>query len=117
MATTVVIVDDHPGFRASARMLLEAEGYEVVGEAGDGATGVKVVAELDPDVVLLDIQLPDMDGFQVATRLAAASTRGAIVLVSSRAREDLHALVESSAARGFIPKSELSGDALEAVIA
>ena len=117
MATTVVIVDDHPGFRASARMLLEAEGYDVVGEAADGASGLKVVAELDPDVVLLDIQLPDIDGFQVATQLAAAGTRGAIVLVSSRAREDLRSLVEGSAARGFIPKSELSGDALEAVIA
>jgi DNA-binding NarL/FixJ family response regulator len=117
MATTVVIVDDHPGFRASARMLLDAEGYEVVGEAENGEKGLAVVAELDPDVVLLDIQLPDMDGFQVATRLAAAGTRGAIVLVSSRAREDLRALVEGSAARGFIPKSELSGDALEAVIA
>ena len=117
MATTVVIVDDHPGFRASARMLLDAEGYQVVGEAENGQSGLAVVAELDPDVVLLDIQLPDMDGFQVATRLAAAGTRGAIVLVSSRAREDLRALVEGSAARGFIPKSELSGDALEAVIA
>ncbi len=117
MATTVVIVDDHPGFRASARMLLDAEGYEVVGEAENGQSGLAVVAELDPDVVLLDIQLPDMDGFQVATRLAAAGTRGAIVLVSSRAREDLRAMVEGSAARGFIPKSELSGDALEAVIA
>jgi DNA-binding NarL/FixJ family response regulator len=117
MATTVVIVDDHPGFRASARMLLDAEGYEVVGEAENGQSGLAVVAELDPDVVLLDIQLPDIDGFQVATRLAAAGTRGAIVLVSSRAREDLRALVEGSAARGFIPKSELSGDALEAVIA
>lgn len=117
MATSVVIVDDHPGFRASARMLLEAEGYDVVGEAADGASGLKVVAELDPDVVLLDIQLPDIDGFQVATQLSAAGTRGAIVLVSSRAREDLRSLVEGSAARGFIPKSELSGDALEAVIA
>jgi DNA-binding NarL/FixJ family response regulator len=117
MATTVVIVDDHPGFRASARMLLDAEGYEVVGEAATGEAGLTVVAELDPDVVLLDIQLPDTDGFQVATRLAAAGTRGAIVLVSSRAREDLRALVEGSAARGFIPKSELSGDTLEAVIA
>ena len=89
----------------------------MVGRPRTASRGLAVVAELDPDVVLLDIQLPDMDGFQVATRLAAAGTRGAIVLVSSRAREDLRALVEGSAARGFIPKSELSGDALEAVIA
>ena len=66
MATTVLIVDDHPGFRASARMLLEAEGYDVVGEAEDGEAGPRAAAELEPDVVLLDIQLPDMDGLQVA---------------------------------------------------
>ena len=69
MATTVLIVDDHPGFRASARMLLEAEGFDVVGEAGDGRSGLDAAAELRPDVVLLDIQLPDMDGFAVAAGL------------------------------------------------
>ena len=69
MATTVLIVDDHPGFRASARMLLEAEGFDVVGEAGDGRSGLDAAAELQPDVVLLDIQLPDMDGFAVAAGL------------------------------------------------
>ena len=71
MATSVLIVDDHPGFRASARMLLEAEGYDVVGEAGDGQAGLEAAAELHPDVVLLDIQLPDMDGFEVAAGLTA----------------------------------------------
>jgi len=116
MATTVLIVDDHPGFRASARMLLEAEGFDVVGEAGDGRSGLDAAADLQPDVVLLDIQLPDMDGFAVATRLNVNGTAPAVVLISSRAREDLREQVEASPVRGFIPKSELSGAALEALI-
>jgi DNA-binding NarL/FixJ family response regulator len=117
MATTVLIVDDHPGFRASARMLLEGEGYDVVGEAEDGRSGLSAAAELRPDVVLLDIQLPDTDGFAVAARLTENGSKAQVVLVSSRAREDLRELVEGSCACGFIPKSELSGEALEALLA
>ncbi len=116
MSKTVLIVDDHPGFRASARMLLEAEGFDVVGEAGDGRSGLQAAAELRPDVVLLDIQLPDMDGFQVADGLNVNGSAPAIVLISSRAREDMKEQVDASPARGFIPKSELSGPALEALI-
>jgi DNA-binding NarL/FixJ family response regulator len=116
MATTILIVDDHPSFRASARMLLEAEGFDVVGEAGDGRSGIAAAAELHPDVVLLDIQLPDINGFEVATDLCANGSGPAVVLISSRAREDLREQVEASPARGFIPKSELSGTALEALI-
>ena len=71
MTRTVLIVDDHPSFRASARMLLEAEGYEVVGEAEDGQSALRAVEELRPDVVLLDVQLPDIDGIEVAARLTA----------------------------------------------
>jgi DNA-binding NarL/FixJ family response regulator len=116
MSKTVLIVDDHPSFRASARMLLEAEGFDVVGEAGDGRTGLEAAAELRPDVVLLDIQLPDMDGFRVADGLSVNGSPPAIVLISSRAREDLEDCVDASPACGFIPKSELSGPALEALI-
>lgn len=116
MATTVLIVDDHPGFRASARMLLEAEGFDVVGEAGDGRSGLDAAFELRPEVVLLDIQLPDMDGFDVAAGLNTNGSGPAVVLVSSRAREDLQDRVDASPVRGFIPKSELSGAALEALI-
>ena len=116
MSKTVLIVDDHPGFRASARMLLEAEGFDVVGEAGDGRSGLEAAAELRPDVVLLDIQLPDMDGFRVADGLNVNGSAPAIVLISSRAREDMKEQVDASPARGFIPKSELSGPALEALI-
>jgi DNA-binding NarL/FixJ family response regulator len=116
MATTVLIVDDHPGFRASARMLLEAEGYDVVGEAETGRAGLRAAVELMPDVILLDIQLPDIDGFEVAADLVANGSPSAVVLISSRAREDLTELLEASRVRGFIPKSELSGATLEALI-
>ena len=76
MCKTVLIVDDHPSFRASARRMLEADGYQVVGEAADASSAVDAVRELQPDVVLLDIRLPDADGFQVA-ELTSRERRGA----------------------------------------
>ena len=117
MALRVLIVDDHPGFRARARALLESEGFEVVGEAGDGATGVIRASELRPDVVLLDVQLPDMDGFAVASQVAADGNAIQVVLTSSRDGEDFGALVATSGARGFIAKAELSGAGLAALLA
>jgi DNA-binding NarL/FixJ family response regulator len=116
MAITVLIVDDHPSFRASARMLLEAEGFEVVGEAPDGLTAIKAVHELQPQMVLLDVQLPDIDGFEVAARITANGSAPAVVLTSSRDVGDLGPLGDSAQVRGFIPKSELSGAALEALL-
>jgi DNA-binding NarL/FixJ family response regulator len=117
VATTVLIVDDHPGFRSSARMLLEAEGFRVVGEAGDGATGIECARDLGPDLVLLDVQLPDIDGFEVARRLRAGDGGCAVVLVSSRESGDYGSLAQESGALGFISKGELSGAALEALLA
>jgi DNA-binding NarL/FixJ family response regulator len=116
MGLTVLIVDDHPSFRASARMLLECEGFEVVGEAEDGAGALLAVQRLAPQVVLLDVQLPDIDGFEVAARLTANGDSPAIVLTSSRDVNDLGPLREREGVRGFIPKSELSGAALEALL-
>jgi DNA-binding NarL/FixJ family response regulator len=114
MAASVLIVDDHPSFRASARMLLECEGFIVVGEAADGYTALQAVRELQPDLVLLDVQLPDIDGTEVAARLAAANGLSpAVILTSSRDLEDIGAL---SGVLGFIPKSELSGATLEALL-
>jgi DNA-binding NarL/FixJ family response regulator len=116
MARTVLIVDDHPSFRASARMLLESEGFDVIGEAEDGAGALQAVLELAPQVILLDVQLPDIDGFEVASRLTANGASPAIVLTSSRDVNDLGALAMREGVRGFIPKSELSGAALEALL-
>ncbi len=107
--TTVLIVDDHPSFRATARALLEAEGLKVVGEAEDGAGAILAAAELEPDLVLLDVQLPDIDGFEVAAQLTARNGSGpAVVLTSSRDLCDFGTLVAESEARGFVPKGELS---------
>jgi DNA-binding NarL/FixJ family response regulator len=114
MSVSVLIVDDHPSFRASARMLLESEGYDVVGEAADGAGALLEVERLSPDVVLLDVGLPDLDGFEVTTRLAGDGP--AVVLTSSREGCDYGTLAEGSGARGFITKSELSGSALRALL-
>lgn len=115
MLPTVVIVDDHEPFRRSARRLLELDGYRVIGEAGDGAGAIEIVARLAPDVVLLDIALPDTSGLDVAERLAGWDAR--VVLVSSRDPVDLGARLGRCGAAGFIPKDELSGEALAAVLA
>ena len=112
VATTVLIVDDHSTFRASARRLLEAEGYDVIGEAGDGASALAAARELHPEVVLLDVQLPDIDGFDVAARLTGDDAAPAVVLTSSRDSGDFGPLVIRSGARGFVSKCDLSGAAL-----
>jgi DNA-binding NarL/FixJ family response regulator len=115
--TRVLIVDDHPSFRATARALLQAEGYDVVGEAENGVGALRQARELQPDVVLLDVQLPDFDGFEVAARLTAQDgSTIEVVLCSSRDGSDFGPLVAQSGARGFIPKAELSGAALKAVL-
>jgi DNA-binding NarL/FixJ family response regulator len=114
---TVVIVDDHPSFRAVARMLLETEGFVVVGTADDGESGISCTLELVHDVVLLDVELPDIGGFEVAARLREAGSRAAIVLASSRDRADYGSLVAESGARGFLTKAELTGDAIRTLVA
>jgi DNA-binding NarL/FixJ family response regulator len=116
MSTSVLIVDDHPSFRLSARRMLEADGYSVVGEAEDGETAISAVRDLSPDLVLLDVQLPDIDGFEVAERLRAAGESSAIVLTSTRESSDFGDEIEQSSAHGFVTKGELSGAALTALI-
>jgi DNA-binding NarL/FixJ family response regulator len=116
MGMTVLIVDDHPSFRASARTLLEAEGYEVVGEAEDGESAIRAAEELHPDVVLLDVQLPDLDGFEVTERLRELDGAPAVVLTSSRDCSDYGRCIECSGAHGFVAKAELSGAALAALL-
>ena len=114
MQPTVLIVDDHAGFRAVARTLLERAGYEVIGEAGDGAAGIGAARELGPDLVLLDIQLPDMDGFAVAHELAGGDRQPRVVLISTREASDYGDEVANAPVAGFIHKPELSGASLAA---
>jgi two-component system chemotaxis response regulator CheY len=116
MKRTVLIVDDHAGFRATARRVLEAGGYSVIAEAADGSSGVTAAAESRPDLALVDVQLPDFDGFEVARRLREAGGTSDIVLISSRDRADFGSLVENSGARGFVSKGDLSAGALEELL-
>jgi DNA-binding NarL/FixJ family response regulator len=114
---TIVIVDDHPSFLAAARLMLETEGFDVVGVATEGETAVAETLKLAPDVVLIDVALPDIDGFEVAARLRAAGAASAIVLTSSRDGADFGPLIVESGAQGFISKHELSGDAIRELVA
>ena len=116
MARTVLIIDDHPSFRASARHVLEDGGFVVIGEAQDGASGLAAATAIRPAVALLDIQLPDFDGFDVATRLTSQADGAAVVLTSSHDGSEFGGMVARSGARGFVPKDELSGLALEALL-
>jgi DNA-binding NarL/FixJ family response regulator len=111
---TVLIVDDHPGFRRAARALLEAEGYLVIAESATGGEALEAAGRLHPQLVLLDVGLPDLDGLEVCRRMQG--TGPVIVLTSSRDAAD-YPSVDRVGARGFIPKAELSGDALAALAA
>ena len=116
MPPTVLIVDDHPSFRATARLLLEADGLDVVGEAADGASALRQAAALRPEVVLLDVNLPDLDGFAVAQRLTRNGHTPIVVLCSSRDAVDYGELIARSGARGFIAKADLSGAAVRELV-
>jgi DNA-binding NarL/FixJ family response regulator len=114
MAWTVLVVDDHPAFRASARRLLELDGFDVVGEAADAESALRLTQALRPNVALLDIGLPDRSGFEVAEELAGGETQ--VVLVSSRSHADVGRRVGESGALGFIAKEQLSGEAILALL-
>jgi DNA-binding NarL/FixJ family response regulator len=117
MAWSVLIVDDHAGFRAGARVLLELDGFDVLGEAADGDTALLENERLRPQVVLLDIQLDGMDGFAVAERLAETEHPPHVVLTSSRAADAFRDRLRGApSVRGFIPKAELSGPCLAALL-
>ena len=113
MPRTVVIVDDHARFRRSARKLLELEGFDVVGEATDGASALAEVERLRPDLVLLDVHLPDASGLDLVPLLRPISE---VLLVSSRDRADVAGRVGRSDVLGFIPKDQLTGEAVSAAL-
>jgi DNA-binding NarL/FixJ family response regulator len=116
MARRVLLVDDHEAFRAAARALLESEGFVVVGDAATGADAVRLSRALEPDVVLLDVRLPDVDGITVATELAALVPRPMVVLVSSRSAAAYGDRIGRAPVRGFLTKSQISGGGLRRVL-
>lgn len=117
VSPTILIVDDHAAFRAGARALLEADGYEVVGEAGDGQAGIDACHDLHPDVVLLDVRLPDMDGFTVAGRLTGNGSDTAVIVTSSSDDPLYPERAQNSGARGFVAKHDVCGAALDRLLA
>lgn len=117
VSPTVLIVDDHAAFRALARELLKADGYDVVGEAETGTAALRQAEELRPDVILLDVNLPDLDGFTVSERLTREGTSAVVVLCSSRDAQEFGDRIERSGARGFIAKADLSGAAVRELAA
>ncbi len=116
MRPRVLIVDDHAAFRESASALLEAEGFEVVGEAGDGEEAMRAVERLRPEIVLVDIQLPGLDGFGVAEWLAEIVDAPMVILISSRDARAYGARVDEAPVRGFLAKRSLSGTALAGLV-
>jgi CheY-like chemotaxis protein len=116
MAASVLIVDDNARFRSRARRWLEAGGFAVVAEAADGASALEAARRHQPTVVLLDVHLPDMSGPSVAERLAREPDPPAVVLTSTHEAADLGDRTVRCRARGFVPKAELSGEALSALL-
>ena len=116
MGTSVLIVDDHGGFRAHARRLLECEGYSVIGEAEDCASAVEAAQALHPQLALVDVHLPDADGFKLTSLLGSLAYPPAVVLTSSRDGTELEPCVSACGARGFVPKADLCRDAIEELL-
>jgi DNA-binding NarL/FixJ family response regulator len=114
--STILIIDDDPRFRAQAGELLAADGFVVIGEAVDGASGIAVAQSLRPDFVLIDIGLPDVDGFEVARLLPVDGWRPLVVLTSSRDARAYGRRLADGPSLGFIPKERVSGTAIRALV-
>ena len=116
MRRRVLIVDDNKAFRAAARQLLERGSFDVVAEACCGIDGVREARAHRPELAIVDVQLPDVDGFEVADRLSRIDPPLRVILTSSLDGADFGALVAGSPALGFIPKAELSALTIEALL-
>jgi two-component system, chemotaxis family, chemotaxis protein CheY len=112
----IFVVDDHVGFRESVRRLLEMEGYMVVGEAADGRSALLRMPKLEPEIALVDLHLPDIDGVELASRLRELVHPPSVILTSSHDGTDLLPFIATSGASGFVPKAELSREAIERLL-
>lgn len=116
MGPKILIVDDHSGFRTQARRLLESEGYLVIGEAADCDSGLAAARTLHPQLALVDVFLPDGDGFDLASRIAVLDDAPAVILISSHDGAEFEHCVAESEVRGFVSKAELSRNAIEELL-
>ena len=117
MTVRCLLVDDSEEFLASATRLLEAQGFEIVGHATSGNEAVEMAVRLEPDLVLVDIELGEEDGIALAQVLTERAPSSRVVLISAYSRDDLTELIAGRSAAGFVPKSLLSADAIAAVLA
>ena len=117
MRRRILVIDDNTAFRRALGQVLDTESFVVIAGAATGESGVQLAREHKPDLVVVDVQLPDTDGFSVAEQLAGLDLTLEVILTSGLDRSDLGALVTDSSARGFIPKDELSVAAIEALLA
>jgi DNA-binding NarL/FixJ family response regulator len=116
MSSSLLIVDDHASFRDLAQSLLSQQGFHVAGAAEDGESALEQVDRLHPDIVLVDVQLPDIDGFEVAYRLSLRVPPPRVVLISTREAADYGDRLVLAPVLGFIAKRDLSGAALVALV-
>jgi CheY-like chemotaxis protein len=113
----VLVVDDHVSYRRLMVRLLRTSGFEVIGDVGNGRDAVEMVLAKTPDVVLLDILLPDFDGFEVARRLVVSPVPPLIVFISSRQRDEFGTLADGGTIRGFLSKDEFTVERLNGLLA
>jgi DNA-binding NarL/FixJ family response regulator len=112
MALRCLLIDDNLEFLGSAERLLAGQGVAIVGAASSGGDGVALARELRPDVALVDVQLGDEDGLEVARQLDAAVPETRVILISTHSKDDLADAVEDGPVAGFIPKTALSATAI-----
>ena len=116
MVNRLLIVDDHAGFRTFVATLLGGDEFTVAGVAEDGESALTAIDDLVPDLVLLDIQLPGLDGFQVAERIATKEPHPLVVLTSTRDAADFGVRLTNAPVLGFVPKHEMSVAAIKALL-
>jgi DNA-binding NarL/FixJ family response regulator len=116
MRRRILVIDDNTAFRGALSQLLDTDCFVVIAGAATGASGVQLAREHKPDLVIVDVQLPDTDGFEVAERLVGLDLPLEVILTSGLDSSDLGTLVTDSSARGFIPKAELSAQAIDALL-
>jgi len=115
--TRVLIVDDHPAFRASAQALLESEGCDGVTSVASGEEALDVLKTSSPDIVLLDLYLPRLDGVSVSEQIALMDEPPAVILISSHDEAGLEERVISAPVRGFLAKRELAWTSIARLLA